>query len=150
MTRKAGVRAVVVGLAVAVVLALAGVAAAASLTPTLGHPNHRKVHAGRVTLKVYDPAANGLGVHVFAGIGPKKAGLPRETKCQVTKRCSFVEFKPWSGHPGWWIYKAPRFSFHGYWATTPGKLYWQAVHADCSHFTSCTAASPIGSFRVVG
>lgn len=148
------VRIVAVATVLGTMLALTGVAlGAGSLRPTLGPPNHKRVHAGRITLKVKDPAAIAQNTDVFVSISPKrKTNKYGELKssCSVSKRCNFVELKRWKGHPGWWIYKAPGFNFPGYWATTPGKLYWQAEHADCTHFSGCEATSKIGSFKVVG
>lgn len=143
-------------MSVAAVLAmtLAGAAvavAAGSLRPSLGSPNGKRVHAGRITLKVKDTEAGVLHVSVYVAIArtrnTNKHGLLRS--CDVSKGCDFVGLKRWRHHPGWWIYTSG-FNFPGYWATTPGKYYWQAQNADCFHFSDCIAASNIGSFRVVG
>ncbi len=152
MSRKT-VRIVSVAAVLAMTLAGAGVAVAAgSLRPALGPPNGKRVHAGRITLKVKDTEAGVLHVGVYVAIArtrkTDKNGLLK-SKCDVSKGCDFVGLKRWRHHPGWWIYTSA-FNFPGYWATTPGKYYWQAQNADCFHFSDCIAASHIGSFRVVG
>jgi hypothetical protein len=135
------------------VLALAAVAVAAgSLRPALGPPNGKQLHAGMITIKVKDTAPGAQKYGVFVAIGrthkTDKHGVLKHG-CDVSKGCGFVELKRWRHHPGWWTYTAG-FNFPGYWATTPGKYYWQAQHVDCVHFRSCLATSNIGSFRVVG
>ncbi|MBV9424262.1 MAG: hypothetical protein JOZ98_15220 [Solirubrobacterales bacterium] len=154
MSRKT-VRAVSVAAVLAMVLASmsAGVAVAAgSLRPALGPPNGKRVHAGRITLKVKDTDAVVLHERVYVAIArtrrTDKHGLLKST-CDVAKGCDFVGLKRWRHHPGWWIYTSG-FNFAGYWATTPGKYFWQAQNVDCFHFRGCYATSNIGSFRVVG
>lgn len=134
-------------------IALGGVAlAAGSLRPTLESPNGKRVHAGRVTLKVRDTEAGRLKVDVFVAISRKRTTDKQgqlKHGCKPTSGCDFIELTPWRHHSGWWIYVSG-FNFPGYWAVTPGRYYWQAQNPDCFHFKSCLATSNIGSFRVVG
>ncbi len=145
MSRRAGSRAGAIVLALTVVLALAGAAVAAGgLAPKLLTPNHKKVSPGRIKLVVdvpLTPAAHG----VFIAISPKKHTKSGQLKvCSVLHRCDFVEAAHHHGHK--WTYTAPADNFPGWWATTPGKYYWQ-VH----YFTQGDTAlyySGIGSFTV--
>lgn len=143
----------VVGVLVAMLATTAVAVAAGGLRPTLGPPNGKRVHAGRITLKVKDTEAKALRTGVFVAIARTRQAASKaihlKGQCPASKGCDFVELKAWAHHPGWWIYKAPRLTFPGYWATTPRRYYWAADNADCS-FKGCEAISKIGSFRVVG
>jgi hypothetical protein len=145
MPRRTGLRASMLVVAFAMVLALAAAAAVAatSAAPTLLSPNHKRVNPGRIRLVVNIPlkAAN----HgVFIVIAPKRKldGLGHLKGCGGN-RCDFVGPKHWKGHK--YSYVAP-FSFRGYWSVTRGKYYWQA-----HYYTAGDTAvyySGIGSFFV--
>jgi hypothetical protein len=135
-------------------MAIAAVAAASPFSPPIQKSpgNHHTVHAGVVTLIVKDPGVPKDVRPVYATIDPRRAlnkyGELKELKC--AGGCDFVALHPWKGHPGFWIYKS-QFNFPGYWAVTPGKYFWQAVHvAPLCQAKGCSVVSPIHWFRVVG
>jgi hypothetical protein len=130
-------------------LAGAGVAVAAAGPPTIVAPHTGgHVNAGSIRLVVRAPEGP-----VFAQIRPQRKlnGAGHLAQClSVKKRCDFVELSPWKGHPGEYAYTAASASFPGYWATTPGKLYWQAHYVDCfqTSVDGCHIVTRIGSFAV--
>lgn len=136
------------------VVSLSGVAAAAGGGPTLVAPKKgARVTPGHIRLVVRDTAVP-RGFSVFVQVSPthKLNRFGHLADCNnVSKRCDFLELKRWKGHAGEWIYKTnPGVSFPGYWATTGGRYYWQAMHVNC--FTTekdrCHVTSKIGTFRV--
>jgi hypothetical protein len=136
-------------------LAFAGVAVAALPgAPTLVSPKQgHHVRPGHITLIVRDTAVpSGFNVFVQISRHRKLGGSGTLARCTaVRKGCDFLSMKAWKGHPGEWIFKTnPNESFGGWWATTPGRYYWQADHVDCSatEANSCQVTSRIGSFRV--
>jgi hypothetical protein len=134
-------------------LACSAAAIAAGSGPTLVKPaNHGTVHANKVELVVKDASSLAKQYGVFVSISrsrkTKTGGVLKETG-NVNKGGSFVKLKKWSGHPGFWIYKPAKYDFAGYWASTPGRYYWQAEHTDCE-IKGCEAVSKIGSFKVTG
>jgi len=156
MSRRA--RTTLVGVVtLALVLMGAAVAAASNNTaPTLKSPGRdAKVHTGVITFKVYDPGLSGASSPVFVAVNRhrqiNKNGLLNGS-CKVNKGCDFFTMKHWKGHPGWWIYKSPAdTSFHGWYASTPGKYYWQAEHtAPLCDAPGCEIHSAVRAFRVVG
>ena len=144
MSRKAGFRAGALGLALTVVLVLAGAAVAAGgAAPQLLSPNHKHVGPGKIRLVVNVPlraASHG----VFIAINPKRQfDKSGHLKACGSSRCDFVEPKHSKGNK--YSYVAP-FNFPGYWSVTPGKYYWQ-VH----YYTAGDTAvyfSGVGSFVV--
>jgi len=140
--------------AIGLALVLATAAAAATFTPSLGSPNDKRIHTGAISLKVKAPNAKNVDVWVNRSHRLKHGAL---VECiQSQKGCAVEEMKPWKHHPGWFIYTAPRFSFSGYWATTPGRYYWQAESfakvPPCQYVTNgnCTFLTRIGHFNVTG
>lgn len=121
--------------------------------PVLKSPGkHKVVRPGRIILKVYDPGVSKDLRPVYVTIRPNRkldrAGHLSNAHCDVAKRCDFLDLTPWRGHRGWWIY-VNKTSFPGWWATTPGRLYWQASHtAPLCDAKGCEIVSRIGSFRV--
>lgn len=128
------------------VLAASAVALAAGGVPTLIKPGKR-VHRGHIRLVVKDTSALARKYHVFVTINRHKQ-LDKShhlANCKkVDKGCYFAELKKYKGHPGEWTWVSP-FSFPGYWATTPGKYFWQAQHVSSS---GGLVVSKIKSFRV--
>jgi hypothetical protein len=146
MSRKVGFRVGAVLAAVTLLFAVTASAVAAGGTaPRLGSPNHRHVSPGRIKLVVYVPQAAASG-GVFIKIQPtrktSKGHLP--TKCTVSKRCQYVQPHHVKGHK--YEFVATAGSFPGYWATTPGKLYWQAQYYTASY--TANYYSSIGTFYV--
>jgi hypothetical protein len=115
------------------VLAISSLAfAAGSNAPVLKAPGAgKKVNPGKIRLVVRDTSADARKYGgVFVAINHhKKFDKYHElaSKCAVDKGCDFVQLKRWAGHPGLWTYTA-HFNFPGYWATTPGRYFWQANH----------------------
>lgn len=137
------------------VCALAGAAVALASpfsAPVLVSPHTGgSVAAGTITLIVKDPGVPKSVRPVFVQISrhrklDKNGFLAR---ClNVSKGCDFIALKPRNGHPGEWIAKSGP-GFPGYWATTPGKYYWQANHtAPLCQAKGCEVVSKIHSFRV--
>jgi hypothetical protein len=149
--RRARISAVAVLTSVAV-LALGSVALAA-VAPVLRSPrNGHRVHAGHVRLVVYDPAVGGSSLYVAIRRQRKldRYGYLVHAPCNVAKGCDFITLRHWKGHPGYWTYVAG-VSFPGYWATTPGRYYWQAsIVAPLCAAPGCQLVSAIHSFRVHG
>ncbi|MFZ0041901.1 MAG: hypothetical protein WAK93_11380 [Solirubrobacteraceae bacterium] len=147
-------RSVAVGLlAVACVLAgAAGAIASPTSRPVLKSPgNGKRVHAGHVKLKVFDPGVPKDVSPVYVTISNKRS-LDRFGHLKVhshcASKCDFVALRRGGG--GTWTYKAP-FNFPGYWAVTPGKYYWQASHtAPLCQAKGCEIVSKIHTFRVTG
>ncbi len=142
-------------LALVLVFAFGAVALASNSTPpSLKAPGKgAHVHAGVVTLKVYDPGLTGDSAPVYITISPRKH-LNKEGFLTPAKgcgsRCDFFAMTHWSHHKGWWIYKT-HFNFPGYWAVTPGKYYWQANHvAPLCQAKGCELVSGIHSFTIYG
>jgi hypothetical protein len=149
-------RVAVVG-ALAIVFALAGTALALAngfTTPVLKSPKQgQKVHAGTITLTVFDPgvpkSVNDVGVQIEPKRKLDKNGFLR-TCLEVSEGCDDIGLKPWKHHPGYWR-TVVNISFPGFWAATPGKYYWQASHtAPLCQAKGCEIVSAIHSFRVVG
>lgn len=137
----------------AVVLAGAAVAVGAIARPTLVTPaRHGSVQAHGIRLVVRDTSALAKKYGVFVSISrsrkTKPDGVLKDTG-NVNKGESFVQLKKDRGHPGLWVYRPPNDDFPGYWASTPGRYYWQAEHTDCE-VKGCEAVSMIGTFTVTG
>lgn len=136
----------------AIVLAGAGAAGAATARPQLVRPKHGGVvHVHRIELVVKDASPLAKRYGVFVGISRSKVrkhGFLAKTG-NVKKGESFVKLKRWKGHRGMWIYRPPSYSFPGFWASTSGRYYWQAEHTDCN-LKGCEDVSKVGSFRVAG
>lgn len=141
----------------AIGLGSAAVATAArDSSPSLVSPRPgQRVHAGVVTLIVKDTSADAQVVYniVYVQISPtrrldKDHNLARCTTANIG--CAYVGLRRRRGHRGEWIYKSQpsKYSFPGYWATTPRKYYWQALHPS-SQPGSVKQTGRIGSFRVV-
>jgi hypothetical protein len=143
MSRKAALRAGALAAAVTVVLAVAAVAAAGGVAPSLLSPNHTHTGPGRIRLVVNVPLKpNRHGV--FIAINNHRS-LDRFGHLKVcgTFRCDFVQPTHWKGTKYSWL---NRFDFPGFWAVTPGRYYWQA-----HYYTQGDTAvyfSVIGSFVV--
>lgn len=144
-------------LSAALALTIALLSAAAALA--VGHPQSRSphqnatVHVGHIRIVVSAPGAGTVYLAIRRDRRLDKYGLLDHAHCNVSKGCEFDIMKRWRGHRGLWTYSPPRgLSFPGYWGTTPGRYYWQAsiVPPDCGGVASCTYASAIHRFRVVG
>jgi hypothetical protein len=139
----------VVASLVASMLALAALATAAVIHPTLRSPrNGQRIHAGVIRLIVQD---RGVPRHfsVYVAISPrskllKADGLPVCAPAQVKHGCDFLKLTRRAHHPGEWIYTS-RYSFPGYWAVTPGMYHWQAEHVSAA---GTDVTSRTRSFRV--
>ncbi|HEY1688317.1 MAG TPA: hypothetical protein VGF95_05570 [Solirubrobacteraceae bacterium] len=130
-------------------LLCAGTTLGAGSGPTLVKPaNKGAVHGGQIKLVVRDASALAKRYGVFVSISRTRKtnahGVLKETK-DVAKGGAFIELKPAKGHSGLWTYTAPKQDFPGFWASTPGRYYWQAEHTDCN-IKGCEAASKIESF----
>jgi hypothetical protein len=137
------------GTAILLALSASAIAVASGIArPKLISPTHSTA-PGRITLVVKDTAAT-RKYPVFVQIEHtrklNKYGALKQCT-DSSKGCDFVELKRVKKHHGDWSYTAPAYVFPGWWATTPGKYYWQAEHVDCS-FKSCQDVSKIGSFTV--
>jgi hypothetical protein len=126
-----------------------GVALAAGSAPTLVSPHHgQRVNPGKIRLIVSSP-----GLPVFAQI-TRRRKLNKSghlAQCLALKKgCDFVELLPWKHHPHKYIWVSSGADFPGFWATTPGRYYWQAHYNNCfaTEVDSCKIVSAIGSFRV--
>jgi hypothetical protein len=128
-------------------LALSAVALAAGGAPVLVKP-HGKVHRGKVRLVVKDTSSDARRYHVFVTINRHRQfdRYHHLKDCvQVQKGCQFIELTRYKGHPGEWT-ATGHYDFPGYWATTPGKYYWQAQHV--GNGTGGLVVSKVGSFRI--
>lgn len=151
MVRKGG-RVVLGAVTVLVVCCVAVATAASQFAPSLQVPNGKKVHAGAITLRVKAADAKQVAVWVRPKRVIKHGQLGECTN--VNKGCGVFEMHKWSGHAGWWTYKATAFHFKGWWSTTAGGYYWQAESfakaPPCVYVTDgdCTFLSSIGHFKV--
>jgi hypothetical protein len=139
----------------AIILAITGATVAiaasnASFTPKLGAPNGKRVGAGSITLTV--KAKNAKTVYVWVRRN-KKLKHGDLVECTATgKGCMVQTMK--SKKKGVFTYKAPAYTFSGWWSTTPGKYYWQAQSfaksPPCKYVTNgdCSFYSKVGSFTV--
>jgi hypothetical protein len=134
-------------------LAVSGVALASGLSkPILKKPGG-SVHKGKITFVVRDPGVPNDVRPVYIQIRPKrkldKYGFL--ARCiDVDKGCYFTHLQPWRGHPGLWKVTIGD-DFAGFFASTPGKYYWQASHvAPLCNAKGCQIVSKIKSFRVTG
>jgi hypothetical protein len=137
--------------AVALLLTLIGASAAlaaSALSPTLGHPNRRRVREGRITLQVRARDAR----LVFVSLRPqRRIRHGHLVQCvSATGGCLVAQLRPVRHHPGLWSYRAPGYRFRGFWATTPRRYYWQAQSftRNCSS-GACDYYSRVGTFQVV-
>lgn len=141
--------ALVLGALALCTLGVTGAAGAAGNGPTLISPHHgQRVGPGKIRLVVSSPV-----LPVFAQISPRRKlnSAGHLAQClAVRKRCDFIELLPWKGHPHEYIWISSGFASPGFWATTPGRYYWQAHYNDCAttEVDSCKVVSAIGSFRV--
>jgi hypothetical protein len=137
------------------VLAVGGatvaLAASSPFTPKLGTPQGTAVAPGAIALHVKAADAK----QVYVAIRPKKVLSHGKLKSctNATHGCDYVEMKKWKGHTGWWIYRAADNTFTGWWTTTPGGYYWQALSfagSPCviNATTLCEFWSKIGHFSV--
>jgi hypothetical protein len=144
---------VVCALALTGVIAFAGVATAAGGNPALVSPKKgAHVGPGSIRLVVRDTAVPS-GFIVFVQISHKRKldKFGNLASCNAVKKgCDFLGLKRYKGHAGEWVYTSPGVGFPGYWATTPGRYYWQAQHVNCfvTEQDSCHVTSKIGSFVV--
>jgi hypothetical protein len=144
-------------LAIAGVTALALVLGTGAVALGAGNPTVLRApkpggtaHTGKIRLVVYAPGASHAIHHdMFAEISTRRLirhGMLESPK-GCSSRCDFVILKPWKGHPGYYTYVS-KFNFHGYWAVTPGKYYWQIHYYTLN--PPATIVSAVRSFRVVG
>jgi hypothetical protein len=142
-------------LALVLVFAFAGAALAGNFTtPKIKSPrNGAHVHAGRITIKVYDPGVSHDVSPVNVTINPHRK-LDKyghlKSNCSVSKGCEFYGLKKWKHHPGWWIL-TENVSFPGFWAVTPGTYYMQASHvAPLCQAKGCEVVGRIQKIHIVG
>jgi hypothetical protein len=134
-------------------LAVSGVALGSAFSkPILKKPG-RSVPAGKITFVVQDPGVPKSVRPVYIQISPKRK-LDKNgflARCiNVDHGCYFTHLHPWKGHPGLWKATVGG-SFPGFFASTPGRYYWQADHvAPLCHAKGCEVVSKIKSFRVTG
>jgi hypothetical protein len=136
----------VLGAGAALALGVAAIASAAAPAPKLVSPKG-KVAPGRIRLVVKDPAASkAYPVYVQIERHRKLDKYGHLKRCtNSSKGCDFTQLD--RGAHGVWSLKVAAESFPGWWATTPGKYYWNAEHVDCG-FKGCEDVSTIGSFIV--
>jgi hypothetical protein len=134
---------------IAVIGAAAALAAGSALTPRLGSPNGKHVSPGRLQLT----ATTADATQVFAFVS-RKHKLKHGTLVQCTsaaRGCLVAKMTPWKHHKDGWTYTALNYNFPGFWATTPGKYYWQvqsfAKTPPCTN-GDCTFVSKVGTFTV--
>jgi hypothetical protein len=138
-------------------LVAAAVALAASFPqPALKSPgNGKRVHAGRIVLKVNVHLPSQLPRserHVFVAIGPTRKLVARLIQAKPGPKscgfkCTFVELH--QVKPGVWTYRS-QFTFPGIWNETPGKYFWQAQYtAPLCEAPHCRVLGAVHSFRVV-
>lgn len=155
--RRTQVRLMLFGAALVCALSVAGVAVASNFTaPVLKAPHKNAyVNPGRITLKVYSPGLSGPSNHIYVQITrhrklDKYGNLA--TCISASKGCAYYSLKHWKGHRGWWILTNTDPGFPGFWATTKGTYYWQALHvadsSQCSTSNNCEVASRIQKFHV--
>jgi hypothetical protein len=142
------------GLALVGIIASGAMALASNSTrPTLKAPHKgQAVHAGTIRLVVYEPGLTDSSLYVAIRRQRKldRNGYLAHNPCDVSKGCDFITLQHWHGHRGYWVYTAG-VSFPGYWATTPGRYYWQAsIVAPSCQAKGCEIASAIHTFKVVG
>jgi hypothetical protein len=138
--------------AIAVTSVAVALAADSGFTPKLGAPNGRRVKPGRVHLTA--KVADGRSVFVWV-TRKRKLKHGQLAECtNVKKGCLVASMKKWKHHADGWTYTALHANFHGFWATTPGRYYWQvesfAKAPPCKFVTDgdCSFYSKIGSFTV--
>jgi hypothetical protein len=125
----------------------ASAVAAGSDSPSLVKPKG-KARRGKVRLVVRDTSGLARKYHVFVTINRHKQfdKYHHLKNCnKVQKGCQFIELKKYKGHPGEWT-ETGHYNFPGYWATTPGKYYWQAQTV--GNGRGGVNVSKIGSFRI--
>jgi hypothetical protein len=140
-------------IAVVCALGFSAVASAAGGGPVLVSPKKgAHVGPGGIRLIVRDTAVpSGFNVFVQISHQRKLNKFGDLAACNaVGHGCDFLALKHYRGHSGEWIYTSPSVGFPGFWATTPGRYYWQADHVNCfvTERDSCHVTSHIGSFVV--
>jgi hypothetical protein len=137
--------------AIVVVGAAVALAAGSAFTPKLRSPNGKHVSRGQIQLTAKIKDAKTVYVWVTRKRKLKHGKLVQCTKS--SKGCLVSTMK----HKGAdkWVYKAPKYDFPGWWATTPGKYYWQvqsfAKQPPCKFGGAngdCAPLSKVGSFTV--
>lgn len=134
-------------LAMVASLAVAAAALAGSDVPTLLGPH--KARRGHVRLVVRDtgPDARKYGVFVTINRHKQFDKFHHLKNCKnVAKGCQFIQLKRWKGHPGLWT-ETGHYDFPGYWATTPGRYFWQAQVV--GNGAGGLIVSNIKSFRII-
>jgi hypothetical protein len=124
-------------------------AAAAQAAPRLLAPGNGKVIAkgSDPIFKVHDGSSAAAEHRVWITISKTKA---RDKSGQLKYKAgsgggNFSSMK--RAKHGGWTYKAPRYSFPGWYLATAGTYYWQAFHIDCA-VSSCHVYSRIRKFTV--
>jgi hypothetical protein len=122
--------------------------AAGSASPSLVKPNGN-VRRGKVRLVVKDTSALARKYGVFVTINRHKQfdRYHHLKNCHNLRGgCQLIQLKKYKGHPGEWT-DTGHYNFTGYWASTPGKYYWQAQTV--GNGRGGLNVSKIGSFRVI-
>jgi len=129
MSRKAGFRAGVLGVALTVALALTAVAVAAGggTAPRLLSPNRKHIAPGHIRLVVevpFKPVRAGVFIAVSRSRKLDRYGHLKECT-NAQNGCDVETLSHWKGHEYSYV---TQFETPGYWAVTPGKYYWQASY----------------------
>jgi hypothetical protein len=148
------------GRAAVVVLALAAIAgsgaavalgAGSALTPKLRSPNGKHVSPGQIQLTAKIAGANRVFFWISRKHTVKKGKL---AQCTAPDHGCLVAPMKRTGHDKW-TYKAPNYNFAGWWATTPGRYYWQVQsitkRSACKSGRAnvdCAPLSKVGTFTV--
>jgi hypothetical protein len=137
--------------ALAVTSAAVALAAGSALTPKLRSPNGKHVNPGQIQLTAKIAGANTVFFWISRKRKVKKGKL---AQCTTTNQGCLVAQMKRNGHDRW-SYKAPSYNFPGWWATTPGKYYWQVqsitARSSCKSGRTkadCAPLSKVGTFTV--
>jgi hypothetical protein len=145
---------ILVAAAATCAFASAAVAMGAPGAPAIVSPKPgAQVTAGNIRLVVRDTTEpKGFDVFVQISRQRKLNRFGHLAACNnLGKGCDFLILSRWKGHSGEWTYSfSSPVGFPGFWATTPGRYYWQALHVNCrvTHKDSCHVTSTIASFEV--
>jgi hypothetical protein len=136
---------------IAVAGAAVALAAGSAYTPKLGAPNGKHVKPGQIqlTAKIKDAKK------VYVWITRKhKVKQGRLVQCTTSSQGCVVSTMKHKGQNKW-VYKSPKYNFNGWFATTPGKYYWQvqsfAKRPPCKFGGAngdCAPLSKVGTFTV--
>jgi hypothetical protein len=137
--------------AIAVAGAAGALAAGSAFTPKLLSPNGKHVSPGQIQLTA--KIADAKTVYFWV-TRKRKVKRGRLAQCTTPSKGCLVAPMKSKGHDRW-VYKAPHYTFHGWWATTPGTYYWQVEsfprRPPCKPSpadSDCAPLSKVGTFTV--